>query len=78
MPKAGPLSKVAITFHFRGRVLNYIWSPDDIPYGILQAPGKLADKYCRIIKDKFAGFNKEIEDISSTQRSYSIPDVGLR
>ena len=61
-----------------GRVLNYIWSPDDIPSAILQAPGKLADKYCRIIKDKFAGFNKEIEDISSTQRSYSIPDVGLR
>merc|ERR1719187_3135406 len=60
------------------RVLNFIWSADDIPSAILQAPGKLSDKYCRIIKDKFSGFNKEIEDISSTQKHYSIPDVELR
>jgi exocyst complex protein 7 len=59
------------------RVIQFIWT-DDIPTAILQAPGKLADKYCRMIKDKFAGFNKEMEDISSTQRSYSIPDVELR
>ena len=45
---------------------------------ILEAPGKLSDKYCRIIKEKFSGFNKEIEEISATQRSYSIPDVELR
>ncbi|TRY63811.1 hypothetical protein TCAL_00431 [Tigriopus californicus] len=61
-----------------GRVLNYIWSPDDIPTAILMAPGRLSDKYCRIIKEKFAGFNKEIEDIATTQRSYSVPDVELR
>merc|ERR1719187_2466959 len=60
------------------RVLNHIWASDDIPAAILQAPGKLSDKYCRIIKDKFSGFNKEIEDISSTQKHYSIPDVELR
>ena len=30
------------------RVLNYIWT-DDIPSAILMAPGKLADKYCRVI-----------------------------
>lgn len=60
-----------------GRVLTYIWS-DDIPSAILQAPGKLSDKYCRLIKEKFAGFNKEIEDISATQRGYFIPDVELR
>lgn len=29
-------------------------------------------------QDKFSGFNKEMEDISATQRSYSIPDVELR
>jgi len=62
------------------RVLHYIFSADagDIPRMILEAPGKLGDKYCRIIKEKFAGFNKEIEEIATTQRSYSIPDVELR
>ena len=59
------------------RVIQYIWT-DDIPTAILQAPGRLADKYCRMIKDKFAGFNKEMEDIAGTQRGYSIPDVELR
>ena len=29
-------------------------------------------------KDKFAGFNKEMEEISLTQKRYSIPDVELR
>ncbi len=61
------------------RVLNHIWSAEtDIPVGILMAPGKLNDKYCRIIKEKFEGFNKEFKDISNTQRIYSIPDVELR
>jgi len=60
------------------RVLGYIWSADDIPVAILQAPGKLDDRYCRIIKEKYAGFNKEIDEISGTQKSYSIPDVELR
>lgn len=59
------------------RLLNFIWS-DDIPTALLMAPGKLSDKNCRTIKEKFAGFNKEIEDISHTQRSYSVPDVELR
>ncbi len=60
-----------------GRVLSYIWS-DDIPQAILQAPGRLSDRHCRVIKEKFAGFNKEMEDIALTQRSYSIPDIELR
>ena len=60
------------------RVLGYIWSADDIQTAILQAPGKLEDRYCRTIKEKFAGFNKEIDEISNTQKSYSIPDVELR
>ncbi len=60
-----------------GKVLSFIWT-DDIPAAILQAPGRLSDKHCRVIKEKFAGFNKEMEDIALTQRSYSIPDVELR
>jgi len=32
-------------------VLDHIWSADtDIPTAILMAPGRLADKYCKIIK----------------------------
>ena len=42
---------------------------------ILLSPDKLSDRYCRIIKEKFAGFNKEFEDIAKTQRSYSIPGM---
>jgi len=60
------------------RVLNYIWAADDLPSAILLAPGKLQDKYCKLIKEKFTGFNREIEDIASTQKKYSIPDVELR
>jgi len=48
-------------------------SNDDIPVAILLSPDKLSDRYCRIIKEKFAGFNKEFEEIAKTQRSYSIP-----
>ena len=60
------------------RLLGHIWAADDIPTAILMAPGKLQDRYCRAIKEKFSGFNKEIEEISSTQKLYSIPDVELR
>jgi len=60
------------------RVLQYIWNADDVSHAVLMAPSKLADKHCRIIKDKFTGFNKEIEDIAATQKKYSIPDVELR
>ena len=59
-------------------MLNYIWAADDLPSAILLAPGKLQDKYCKLIKEKFTGFNREIEDIASTQKKYSIPDVELR
>ena len=35
-------------------VLDHIWSADtDIPTAILMAPGRLADKYCKIIKVRF-------------------------
>ena len=61
------------------RVLNHIWNSEtDIPNSILMAPGKLPEKYARIIKEKFEGFNKEFKEISDTQKVYSIPDVELR
>jgi len=61
------------------RVLYHIFSSDtDIPRSILDAPGKLGDRYCRMIKEKFAGFNKEMDEITAAQRCYSIPDPELR
>lgn len=56
------------------KLLNYIMNNDDI---IITA-GKLRDKDRNVIKEKFSGFNKEMEDIARTQRGYSIPDVELR
>jgi len=60
------------------RVLGYIWSADDIPAAILQAPGKLDDRYCRTIKEKFAGFNKEIDEISNTQKKLLYPRCRIK
>uniref|UniRef100_A0A1B6GH39 Exocyst complex component 7 n=1 Tax=Cuerna arida TaxID=1464854 RepID=A0A1B6GH39_9HEMI len=56
------------------KVLNYITNNDDV---VITA-GKLRDKDRNTIKEKFSGFNKEMEEISRTQRGYSIPDVELR
>ncbi|KAJ1527311.1 hypothetical protein ONE63_008830 [Megalurothrips usitatus] len=59
------------------RVLNYISTVDDIPSTVLQS-GKLRDRDRNTIKEKFAGFNKEMEEMAKVQRGYSIPDVELR
>lgn len=56
------------------KVLSYIMNNDDI---VITA-GKLRDKDRNVIKEKFGGFNKEMEEVSRTQRGYSIPDVELR
>lgn len=56
------------------KVLSFITSNDDI---VITA-GKLRDKDRNVIKEKFSGFNKEMEEVSRTQRGYSIPDVELR
>ena len=50
---------------------------EEIPLAILRSPDKLSDRYCRIIKEKFAGFNKEFEEIAKTQRSYSLPGKNI-
>ncbi|XP_053390716.1 exocyst complex component 7-like [Mercenaria mercenaria] len=39
---------------------------------------KLKDKEKQNIKDKFTGFNKELEEILRTQKGYAIPDQELR
>ncbi|XP_042219724.1 exocyst complex component 7-like isoform X2 [Homarus americanus] len=59
------------------RVLHYLVNHEDVPLSVIQA-GKLRDKDRQLIKDKFAGFNKEMEEMSKVQRSYSIPDRELR
>ncbi|XP_026326465.1 exocyst complex component 7 [Hyposmocoma kahamanoa] len=41
-------------------------------------PAKLRDKDRQLIKDKFASFNREWEEITRAQRSYSVPDPELR
>lgn len=56
------------------KVLSYITGNDDV----MLINGKLRDKDRGIIKEKFAGFNKEMEEIARIQRGYSIPDVELR
>ncbi|KAK8748228.1 hypothetical protein OTU49_016382 [Cherax quadricarinatus] len=59
------------------RVLHYLVNHEDVPLSVIQA-GKLRDKERQLVKDKFAGFNKEMEEMSKVQRSYSIPDRELR
>ncbi|XP_062587562.1 exocyst complex component 7-like [Saccostrea cucullata] len=39
---------------------------------------RLKDKEKQNIKDKFSGFNKELEDILRSQKGYAIPDPELR
>ncbi|CAG9773527.1 unnamed protein product [Ceutorhynchus assimilis] len=55
------------------KLLNYIELDDPYQHG-----EKLKDKERAALKEKFAGFNKEIDEISKVQRGYSIPDIELR
>lgn len=57
------------------KLLNYIGCDDP---SINLHGDKLRDKERAVLKEKFAGFNKEIDDISKVQRGYSIPDIELR
>ncbi|XP_023229802.1 exocyst complex component 7-like [Centruroides sculpturatus] len=62
------------------RVLHYVLEIDKpISTTLTQAPTlKLKDKDRQNIKDKFTGFNKEMEEIYRIQKAYAIPDVELR
>ncbi|CAH1954354.1 unnamed protein product [Acanthoscelides obtectus] len=57
------------------KLLNYISSDDP---ALHFHSDRLKDKERAVLKEKFAGFNKEIEEISKVQRGYSIPDIELR
>ncbi|KAJ8966528.1 hypothetical protein NQ314_003481 [Rhamnusium bicolor] len=57
------------------KLLNYIGCDDPL---IHMHGDKLKDKERASLKEKFAGFNKEIDEIAKVQRGYSIPDIELR
>ncbi|XP_050536119.1 exocyst complex component 7 isoform X2 [Daktulosphaira vitifoliae] len=56
------------------KIIGYITNLDDIQL----INGKPKDKDRNLIKERFAGFNKEIEEILKLQRGYTIPDIELR
>lgn len=63
------------------RVMHYITEVHEpISQQRIQAmeTSKLKDKEKQNIKDKFSGFNKELEDILKIQKGYAIPDPELR
>lgn len=57
-----------LSFNFQGSLCVYI---------CFLFP-QLRDKDKQNIKDKFAGFNKEMEEITRIQKAYAVPDVQLR
>jgi exocyst complex protein 7 len=59
------------------RVEDKLFGSDDIPVAILKA-GKLRDKDRQTIKDKFAAFNREMDEICRLQQTYAVPDAELR
>ncbi|XP_030762961.1 exocyst complex component 7 isoform X2 [Sitophilus oryzae] len=59
--------------HCWNKLLNYIEWNEVFTHG-----DKLKDKERAFLKEKFAGFNKEIDDMSKLQRGYSVPDIELR
>ncbi|CAB3371705.1 Hypothetical predicted protein [Cloeon dipterum] len=58
------------------RVLNHINIGEEVV--AVQMGGKMRDKDRNTVKEKFAGFNKDIEEMSKQQRGYSIPDDDVR
>lgn len=56
------------------RVLHYVLEVDRP----LSPGAKLKDKDRQSIKDKFTGFNKELEEMFRVQKAYAVPDVELR
>lgn len=61
------------------RVLNHILDLDPAPLSpSAYQNGQMKDKERQAIKDRFAGFNKEFEEVRRVQTLYAIPDVELR
>ncbi|XP_060593061.1 LOW QUALITY PROTEIN: exocyst complex component 7-like [Ruditapes philippinarum] len=62
------------------RVMHYILEMNEpmSSQRMSNPDAKLKDKEKQNIKDKFTGFNKELEEILRTQKGYAIPDQELR
>lgn len=56
------------------RVLHYVLELDRP----VSTGAKLRDKDRQGIKDKFTGFNRELEELYRVQKAYAVPDVELR
>lgn len=56
------------------RVLHYVLEVDRP----LSPSAKLKDKDRQTIKDKFTGFNRELDELFRVQKAYAVPDVELR
>ena len=46
--------------------------------GVPLAGQKVKDKDRQIIKDKFANFNKELDELAGIQKFFAVPDTSLR
>lgn len=57
------------------RLISMISPLEDLPRPV---NGKVKDKERSILKERFSGFNKELEDVCKIQRGISVPDVILR
>lgn len=57
------------------RLVSMISPLEDLPRPV---NGRVKDKERSILKDRFSGFNKELEDACKTQRGISVPDAILR
>lgn len=57
------------------RLVSMISPLEDLPRPV---NGRIKDKERSILKERFSGFNKELEDACKTQRGISVPDAILR
>lgn len=58
------------------KLLANVGNLDELPRAV--AGGKLKDKDRSVVKDRFAAFNKELEEVCKVQRGLSVPDILLR
>lgn len=59
------------------RVASYL-GPDATDKAIETSGKQLKDKYKQAIKDKFKGFNTELEDIKHLHQQFHVPDTALK
>lgn len=57
------------------RLVSFIAPLDDLPRPV---NGRVKDKERAVLKERFSGFNKELDEACKTQRAISVPDVILR